>query len=136
MSEANEAIVRRIYELFNQRDDEAAFDDLIAPDAKFRFVEWGPFPKRTYVGREAGIGGEYWQDIFSAFPDFRMEPEAIVSEGDHVVATIHNTGRGSGSGLEVEADTGVLMEFQESKLVRLEVFATRAEALEAAGLDA
>ncbi|MDX6615045.1 MAG: SnoaL-like polyketide cyclase [Solirubrobacterales bacterium] len=134
MSEENIKIVRRVYELFNQRDD-AAFEELIAPDAKFRFVEWGPFPKRTYEGREAAIAGEYWQDIFSAFPDFHMEPEAIVSGGDYVVATIHNTGRGSGSGVEVEARTGVLVEIRDAKLARLEVFETRAEALEAAGLS-
>jgi ketosteroid isomerase-like protein len=132
MSEQNVEIVRRVYELFNRRDD-AVFGELVADDAKFRFVEWGPFPKRTYEGREAAIAGEYWQDIFSAFPDFRMEPEAIVSGGDYVVATIHNTGRGSGSGVEVEARTGVLIEIRDAKVVRLEVFETRAEALKAAG---
>jgi ketosteroid isomerase-like protein len=63
-----------------------------------------------------------------------MEPEAMVSGGDYVVATIHNTGRGSGSGIEVEARTGVLVEIRDAKLVRLEVFETRSEALEAAGL--
>jgi ketosteroid isomerase-like protein len=133
MSQENVEIVRHIYELFNRRDD-AALRGLIAADARFRFVEWGPFPKRTYDGREVALDGEYWQDIFSAFPDFRMEPEAVVSEGDYVVAEIHNTGRGEGSGLEVEVRTAVLVEIRDGKLVRLEVFETRAEALEAAGL--
>jgi ketosteroid isomerase-like protein len=135
MSEENVEIVRRMYRSFNERDD-TLFEAFVADDAKFRFVEWGPFPKRTYVGREAAIAGDYWQDIFSTFPDFRMEPEAIVSKGDYVVATIHNTGHGGGSGIEVDADTGVLTEIRESKIVRLEVFATRAEALEAAGIEA
>jgi ketosteroid isomerase-like protein len=134
MSEENQEIVRRIYELFNSRDD-TALAEIVAPDATFRFVEWGPFPKRTYEGRETALLGEYWQDIFSAFPDFRMEPEALVSRGDCVVATIHNTGHVSGSDTEVEARTAVLIEVRDTKLVRLEVFATRAEALAAAGLS-
>jgi ketosteroid isomerase-like protein len=134
VSAENEAIARRVYELFNRRDD-AAFEGLIAADAKFRFVEWGPFPRRTYEGREAATSGDYWQDIFSAFPDFHMEPEAMVSGGDYVVATIHNTGKGSGSGVEVQARTGVLLEIRDAKVVRLEVFETRPEALEAAGLS-
>jgi ketosteroid isomerase-like protein len=64
-----------------------------------------------------------------------MEPQDIVSGGDYVVATIHNTGRGAQSGLQVDLRTAVLIEVRGAKLARLEVFQTRAEALAAAGLS-
>jgi ketosteroid isomerase-like protein len=77
---------------------------------------------------------EQWDDVFAAIPDFRSEPEAMVDAGDYVVATIHNTGRGASSGAAVEMRVPVVLEIREDKLVRLEVFETRAEALEAVGL--
>ena len=132
MSQQNVEIVRRIYELFNRRDD-AALNKLIAGDATLRLLDWGPFPKPTFVGWEATR--EYWEDIFAAVADFRMEPEAVVGEGDYVVATIHTTGRGASSGVEVNMRFAVLAEIRDTKLVRFDVFATRAEALEAAGLS-
>jgi ketosteroid isomerase-like protein len=134
VSEKNVEILRRIYERFNERDMDATWE-LIAPDAKFRFIVWGPDMNRTYQGREATT--EFWQEeVFSVFPDFHMEPEAFVDEGERVVATIHNTGQGSSSGIEVDLHTAVLAEFRDAKLVSLEVFETRAEALEAAGMSA
>jgi ketosteroid isomerase-like protein len=132
MSQKNVEIVRRVYDRFNERDIDAAWE-LIAADAKFRFIVWGPDMTRTYEGREATT--EFWrEEVFSVFPDFRMEPEAMVDGGDYVIATIHNTGQGTGSCIEVDMRTAVLVEIRDAKLVKLEVFETRAEALEAAGL--
>ena len=131
MSRKHVEIVGRIYEHFNRRDD-AALKKLTASDATFRFLDWGPFPRQTFEGWDATR--EYWEDIFAAVADFHMEPEAVVAEGDYVVATIHTTGRGASTGVEVNMRFAVLVEIRDSKLVRLEVFETRAEALEAGGL--
>ena len=131
MSRENVELVRRMYEHFNRRDDDAAWN-LIAPDAKFRFIVWGPDGDETYEGRDATT--TFWGEVFAVFPDFRMEPEEIVGEGDKVVATIHNTGRGAESGIEIDMRTAVVAEVRDARLVRLEVFPSRAEALEAAGL--
>ena len=132
VSGENVEIVRALYERFNARDADGV-SELIAPDARFRFIVWGPDMSRTYEGREAGA--RFWEEeVFPVFPDFRMDPEDIVSEGDRVVATIHNTGRGAQSGLEVDLRTAVLIELRDAMLASLEVFETRAEALAAAGL--
>jgi ketosteroid isomerase-like protein len=133
VSGANVEVVRTLYERFNGRDVDGV-RELIAPDAKFRFIVWGPDMSRTYEGREAGA--RFWEEeVFPVFPDFRMEPEDIVSEGNRVVATIHNTGRGAQSGLEVDLRTAVVIELRDANLVSLEVFETRAEALKAAGMS-
>ena len=131
MSRENIEVVQRIYQAFNRRDD-AWMGQLIAPDAELHSPAWGPFPQRSFKGWEAMK--EQWDDMFAAVADFRSEPEAMVDAGDYVVATIHNTGRGASSGAAVEMDVPVVLEIREDKLVRLEVFETRAEALEAVGL--
>src|SRR5919108_3933232 len=131
MSRENVEVVQRIYQAFNRRDD-AWLGQLIAPDAELQTPAWGPWPQRSFKGWEAMK--EQWDDMFASVPDFRSEPEAIVDAGDYVVATIHNTGRGASSGAAVEMDVPVVLEICEGKLVRLEVFETRAEALEAVGL--
>jgi ketosteroid isomerase-like protein len=130
MSRENIEVARRIYQAFNRRDD-ALLGQLIAPDAELHTPAWGPF-KRSFKGWEAMK--EQWDDLFAAIADFRSEPEAMVDAGDYVVATIHNTGRGVSSGAAVEMHVPVVLEIREDKLVRLEVFETRAEALEAVGL--
>jgi ketosteroid isomerase-like protein len=131
VSQSNLEILRRLYELFNARDLDGALE-VIAADAEFRFIVWGPDTRRTYRGQEEMR--EFWQgEVFSVFPDFRMEPEDMIGKGDRVVATIHNTGRGTRSGVEVDLRTAVVADFRDSKLTRLEVFKTRTDALKAAG---
>ena len=132
MSRENIEVVRRIYQAFNRRDN-ALLGQLIAPDAELHSPAWGPFSQQSFKGWEA-MKEQQWDDMFAAIADFRSEPEAMVDAGDYVVATIHNTGRGASSGAAVEMRVPVVLEIREGKLVRLEVFETRAEALEAVGL--
>jgi ketosteroid isomerase-like protein len=98
----------------------------------FRFIDWGPFPRQEFRGWEATK--EYWADIFDAVDDFRFIPERPISRGDCVVATIHNTWRGKSSGVAIDMRFAVVAQLRDDKLVRFEVFETRAEALEAVGL--
>lgn len=46
----------------------------------------------------------------------------------------HQVGRGKGSGVEVEGDVAFVFTVRQGKLVRWQMFTSRAEALEAAGL--
>jgi ketosteroid isomerase-like protein len=129
MSRENVEIVRWIYERFNQRDD-AVWE--VMDEAEIRFPDWSwATEKQTYKGREAI---EFFADTFSVFLDFRMYAERLVDAGNYAVATIHNIGRGKGSGVDIDMRTAVLYEFRDGKVVRVEVYGTRAEALEAAGL--
>ena len=50
----------------------------------------------------------------------------------HVVAVIHQSGRGKGSGVAVEMDVAYLWEVREEELVAMQLYATREEALEVA----
>jgi ketosteroid isomerase-like protein len=57
----------------------------------------------------------------------------LVDDGnDCVVAFFHQTATGKGSGAPVEMDYAVVYELKGGQLVRMQAFAERAEALEAA----
>jgi ketosteroid isomerase-like protein len=95
MSEATVDLVRRHFEvMWNQRDT-SCVDSLMAED----FVEHGaaPFaseaPGRVH-GPEAMRGTVEW--LTDQFPDLTMEIEAIVAEGDLVVARVRARGSNSG----------------------------------------
>jgi ketosteroid isomerase-like protein len=56
--------------------------------------------------------------------------------GDLVVVLARYTGRGKGSGVEVDTEGAHVWTLRDGKAVRLEIFADRIRALEAVGLAA
>jgi predicted ester cyclase len=95
MSEASVDLVRRHFEvMWNQRDP-SSYSSLMAED----FVEHAaaPFaadaPGRVH-GPEAMRGTVEW--LTNQFPDLRMEIEAIVADGDLVVARVRARGSNLG----------------------------------------
>lgn len=92
-TEANKALVRRVYEEgFNQRNW-AVFDELGAPD----FVVHSA--SRTMQGREAYK--QYLSTEVIAFPDARFTIEDLIADGDTVVTrhTFRGTHQGSLMGI-------------------------------------
>jgi ketosteroid isomerase-like protein len=132
MSQENVEIVREIYERMNRRDwaaSLAAFDEevvlvvheSVGPDA-------GIFRGREAVGRWFG-------DWFLAFgKDYRFEVEEARSVGDGVFIAARHHGHGRSSGAEVEQVNAQVIGLHEGKIVRLELYGSRTEALEAVGL--
>jgi ketosteroid isomerase-like protein len=135
MSQQNMESVRRGYDAFNRGDFASAAEHF---DPNF---EWKiPFqlpdspPDETYRGPEAII--RFWQTWRAAFPDFRMEIEEIVDAGNKVIVFGAVRGRGAESGAEVKTPTfpQVWTFRDDGRPLRVEMFQSRAEALEAAGL--
>jgi ketosteroid isomerase-like protein len=60
--------------------------------------------------------------------------EETIDAGDRVVLSAHHRGRGRGSGIKVDARFYEVYTLREGKIVRVDEFTERAEALEAAGL--
>ena len=125
-------IVREIYERMNRRDWAAilaAFDEevvlvvheSVGPDA-------GIFRGREAVGRWFG-------DWFLAFgKDYRFEVEEARSVGDGVFIAARHHGHGRFSGAEVEQVNAQVISLHEGKIVQLELYGSRTEALKAVGL--
>jgi uncharacterized protein len=136
MSQENVERVRRGYEAFNRGDLASAAKDF---DPNF---EWKiPFqlpdspPDETYRGPESVIS--FWQTWRAAFLDFRIEIEEIIDTGDKVIVFGGVRGRGAGSGADVQTPSfpQVWTFGHDGRPVRVEMYPTRAEALEAVGLS-
>lgn len=88
MSEQNKEIVRRIQEAFDMGNLDA-LDDLIAPD-----IASHDTPPGAPGGLEGAKMGH--QMVLSWFPDYRVEIDEILAEGDRVVMrfTVSGTHQG------------------------------------------
>lgn len=65
--------------------------------------------------------------------ELRWEPLEFTDLGDAVVVETRIVATGRGSDLRVEADETDVFWFRDGRLVKVQGFATKAEALEAAG---
>jgi ketosteroid isomerase-like protein len=126
-------IVVRGYEAFNRGDIEASLE-ILHPE-----IEW-----HTYIVPGPGGGvyhghdgvRELWSDARRIFGDFRNVPEDLFEGDDRVVAFVRVEGVGTKSGVAVEARIAHLYTFRDGKVVRVESFEDRAEALRLAGINA
>jgi ketosteroid isomerase-like protein len=134
MSQQNVDVVLDQFAAVNERDFPRAMSHyaedvvlVVHPDA---FPHGGEF-----AGREAV--GNWFGDWFSTFePGYRFEIKEARDLGDIVYLDACHRGRGRSSGAEVSGRTGYLYTLRDGKIVRGELFATPADAREAAGLTA
>lgn len=82
-------VVRRHYELMNAGDWKHAAD-LFAPDVRHHLGNWREEGEAIVHGKQALT--ENLEDIFTTFPDWKMEIVGIVSEGESVVVRCRVSG--------------------------------------------
>ena len=95
-------------------------------------IVWNP----TQEGQAEGITAvratmQRWED---SFEDLEVTYEETIDAGDRVLVETHVSGRGRGSGIVVDSRSYMLWTLRGDKVVRMDEFVQRAEALEAAGL--
>jgi ketosteroid isomerase-like protein len=134
MSEENVEIMREMFTLVNDRGVQAAteaFGDLLDPE--FELEEAPNVPDReSYSGRDAFIAN--MAKLEESFEELRLEPIEFVDLGDKLVVLLWIAGRGRAGGAPVETTIAQLWSLRNGKAVSLRDFATKSEALEAAGL--
>ena len=123
------AALRRFLDTFNRGDVEAVVQ-LVRPDIEF-----------VRAGGQSSVKGvaalRDWMEP-DAFEEQRIEPLDFRVKGDKVLVRAHVTGRGAGSGIEIDVVAcGVytLDDHGLAKAVQLFLPHQEAEALEAAGLS-
>jgi ketosteroid isomerase-like protein len=113
-------------------DLDAYFREFIHPE-----IEWVPMEGALDV--DVSVGHEAVKARFMGMLDVMGEPEIeaeeIIDAGEKLVVAIRIGGRGRGSGIDMEASWFHVLTPRDDKLVRIEWYATRDEALEAAGLS-
>jgi uncharacterized protein len=129
MSQENVEAVRRQQEHFNKNGE--VLPEIYHSDAEWMAAREDP-DAATHRGLEA-IRGYFaqWARMFDGI-DFRAEE--LIDAGDKVFAWIRFSGKGITSGAPVEMEQAQIWTFRNGKVVRVEEYFDRVEALQAAGL--
>jgi ketosteroid isomerase-like protein len=112
-------------EAYNRGDIDALFD-LVTDDVEFVVPDTMANSGR-YVGREGFQSMmDQWEEAWDVF---RVEVEDVLEEGDAVIVSVAQYGRGRGSGIETRMGAAHLMRFRGGRLSRWRLCESRDEAL-------
>jgi ketosteroid isomerase-like protein len=145
MARENVDVVRealRLWGLDQERGlapvDIARFEELFEGDttraAEFFDPEIEIHPPGGAIGGtvERGYQGvvRNWRDLLATFDEFLIDPLEFQEAGDQVIVIQRNVGRMRG--MEVDEMSSVLFTLRDRRIARIDVFASRDGALEAA----
>jgi uncharacterized protein len=126
MAPGNVDLLRPIYEEWGRGNWRPRFD------VYHPHMEWGwsdEFPGLAGVYEDHEDPNPRLLAWLSGWEHWRAEADEFVEFGDHVVVLATYHGRGRGSGVELSQEGAHVWELRDGKVVRLEIFATRAKAL-------
>jgi ketosteroid isomerase-like protein len=129
MSQANVEALRRSVEHFvatGEPDWDAMASDIEVHDHDI--LDAG-----EYRGHDGYV--RWLQDFSAAWSDFSLVPEEYLDAGDRVVALFRITAVGAGSGVRVERQDAMVCEMRDLKVIRIDYFNNRSDALRAVGLE-
>ena len=137
MSQENVEIVRRVFEAFNRGGQPAVESaGFLGNEVVFD----GTRAEIPGVGVFRGIDEVrtfFEEDWFATFPfeDWEIHIEEPIDNGDQVIVTSRQQGRGASSKAGTALTLGNIFTVRNGKIVRIQVFRRPEEALEAAGLS-
>jgi hypothetical protein len=128
--ESNLDVLRRFVEAFNRRDV-----DSIAADLDPRW-SCGSGPRRQARRATAAptVSAAHWRS--GSRPGMQIEINDTREVDDRMLVTLHQRAKGRGSEIEIEIESHNVYTFDDGKVIRMELFINRDDALEAAGLTA
>jgi uncharacterized protein len=124
---SNVDLIRPIYEDWGRGNWTPLFD-VYHPN-----MEWGwsdEFPGLAGVYEDHEDPNPRLVAWLSGWEHWRAEADEFLEFGDHVVVLATYHGRGRGSGVEISQEGAHVWELRDGKVVRLEIFANRAKALQ------
>jgi ketosteroid isomerase-like protein len=130
-------IVRRAFELWEiaferGTDDFSALLGVFDDDVITRRLSPGPDPG-TWYGRDGLL--TVLTEWLETFDEFRMRGEEFIDAGDEVMVRIAQEARGDGSGVPVAATFWFVLGVREGKIATFDMYFTRDQAVDAAGLE-
>jgi len=97
-------------------------------------IVWNPVEELPTQGHDAVRASlAHWK---AEWDDYEVMPEEFVDMGDRVLVAVRLRGRGRGSGVEIDARFYDIYTLRDGKIVRMDQFTERSEALEAVGQSA
>ena len=132
MSQENVDLLRRAYEHVNRTTEflpEAAHPDLVWDTTTFRDA----MTTDTCVGIEET--NEWLAEWLENFDNWSISIEEVFEAGDRLVTIVHQRASPKHGGPEVQMYLAQVWTFQDGLVARMEMYADRGDALEAAGLS-
>lgn len=131
MSQKNVVLVRRAYDALAHEGIDR-FMEHFTDDVDYRAVSGAPDDIGPIHGKNAFRA--WLKDWFDMFDGFKMELLELIDAGeDRVVWVERFGGRASRSGIQIDLVIGGVFTIRDGKLARGREYATREQALEAAG---
>lgn len=131
MASENVEAARRGFEAL-ERGGVEAFLEFIDPEFETTTPSELTVEPATYRGRE-GLR-RYFESFYEIMEEVRFEPEEFIDAGEQVVVPARLVARGRDTGIEAVQQLTMVWTIRNGKGVRVETFATRQEALAAAGV--
>jgi ketosteroid isomerase-like protein len=128
MSQENVEIVRRGWEAF-ERGDLTGLLETMSDEVVSRRIGLDTI---TYHGKEGYL--ELTTDWNEGFAEWSATAEEFIDAGDCVVVRNHQIARGEASGVPVESDFWFVYAIGEGKIVQQDMYVSKDQALDAAGL--
>ena len=129
MCEDNVEVVRAMYDAFNRGDTDAILE---LADPTVSVEDHGVIDGTSYEGREGVI--RFLAFTADAFQASSVELEELLATGDEIVAVVVLRGEGPLSRVPLEGRFTHVWQIAGGLVRRLRVYATKQEALQAAGL--
>jgi ketosteroid isomerase-like protein len=131
MSRASVDLVRSMCDAYVAGDVAGALEPL-HPEVVWHGTIGGLEEGRTYRGHAEVIAA--FADSLADWERHSLETERFIDAGESVVVFWHETGRGRTSGVGVETRTAVVYTVRDGKVVEVQGYMDRADALTAVGL--
>jgi ketosteroid isomerase-like protein len=127
MSKENVDVVRQAFEAYTSRGAEAA-REFFDPE-----IVWNAADEAPSHGLDEVVG--YMDRWEGEWENLRTSAEDFIDAGERVFVTVHFSGRGKASGIEIDARLYEVFMVRDGKIIRMDEYSERSSALEAAGLS-
>ena len=131
LTRSNSEIVRDAFDWWNE--DRESFIEIVDPDAEISVASSEVTGGRPFRGHE---GYRRWiATMEESFEVWELCPQSFEERGDTVLVLGTMCLRGRGSGLELDQETGWLVDVRDGKLLHLRSYLSHAEARDAFGRE-
>jgi ketosteroid isomerase-like protein len=132
MSQENVELAEAAYRTLNAGGNLDFTFEFLAPDVEFHTA--GAFPDLDPVYRGHDGVRKLNEQLSEPWEQFRLEPDRFIDLGDQVLVLSHFHGKGR-DGIEARLPFAHLWTVRDGLVVRMDAFASHAEALDALGLS-
>ena len=128
MSQENVEIIRRGFEHWLETGDLRASPDLVWDVSRLGWPD-----QQVYVGAEGVL--QFNAEWAAAWDGWEIEAEEYIDAGERVVVILNQRGRAKATGIPVDMRFAQVWTLRDGQGVRMQMFASVEEALEAVGLS-